>query len=73
MRFPCSFHRDTSLAEFGFDWVKYLNPPMAYHIDPDRFPKFWKNFKSLMKYLISNDKYECEIVDFLSHFNSLYN
>ena len=25
-----------------------------------------------MKYLISNDKYECDIVDFLAHFNSLY-
>ena len=62
----------TSLTEFGFDWVKYLTPPMACIIDSGRLPKFWANFKKLMKYLMSNDKYECEIVDFLAHFNSLY-
>lgn len=45
---------------------------MAFHIDENRFPKFWNNFKTLMSYLISNDKYECEITDFLGHFNSLY-
>lgn len=72
LSFPCSFERVNSLTEFGFDWVKYLSPPMSNHIDSDRFPKFWNHFKNLMKYLVSNDKYECEIVDFLAHFNSLY-
>lgn len=71
--FPCSFEKHNSLTEFGFDWVKYLNPPMAFHIDEGRFPKFWNNFKTLMRYLITNEKYECEIADFLGHFNSLYN
>jgi ankyrin repeat protein len=45
---------------------------MAHHIDSGRLPKFWGNFKKLMKYLMLNDKYECEVVDFLAHFNSLY-
>ena len=45
---------------------------MAHHIDSGRLPKFWSNFKKLMKYLMLNDKYECEVIDFLAHFNSLY-
>ena len=73
LSFPCSFDKVSSLTDFSFDWVKYLNPPMSCHIDSGRLPKFWNNFKKLMKYLISNDKYECDIVDFLAHFNSLYN
>jgi hypothetical protein len=56
----------------SIDWVKYVTPMMAVHIDRSRTPKFWGNLKKLFTFLIVNDKYECELVDFLAHFNFLY-
>lgn len=63
----CSYKK-LNIKEISLDWFKYASPSMESVIYGQKAEEVWSQFKILFTYLLQNEKFECEIFDFLQHF-----
>ena len=73
--FPCSYGRLKSLNIFSLDWNKYIfiepNLPILVSAESEQGQTYFKMFRKLCSYLIQNDKFECDFIDYFRFFNKL--